>query len=82
MGNYDVRLRTAGNEQRRLAEIIAGYYGMPVERHGTDCEVCGIRVEQDGTMVLDGRMDTEEVEELLELIAEAGFDFQDEEAGA
>lgn len=76
--NYNV----TGARRKELVKAIADatgakakYMGMPTAAYEIDC----FTVTKDGTLLFDDRADSEEVEQILEVVAAAGFECEAQE---
>ena len=78
--NYNV----TGAQRKELVKVISGttgarakYMGMPTAAY----EIDYFTVTKDGTLLFDDRADSEEVEQVLEAIAAAGFECEPQDGG-
>lgn len=78
----EIKYNVTGQDRKRLVKTIAEatgadskYLGAPTMAYRVDY----FEVTRDGTLVFDDRADSEEVEAVLEAIAEAGFECEDRE---
>lgn len=78
----EIKYNVTGQDRKRLVKTIAEatganskYLGAPTMAYLIDY----YEVTRDGTLVFDDRADSEEVETVLEAIAEAGFECEDRE---
>lgn len=78
----EIKYNATGQDRKRLVKTIAEatgaeskYLGAPTMAYLVDY----FEVIRDGTLVFDDRADSEEVEAVLEAIAEAGFECEDRE---
>ena len=72
----EVRYNVTGQDRKRLVKAVetatgakAKYLGMPSMAYEVDC----FTVTKDGTLNFSDRADTEEIEAVLEKIADEGF---------
>ena len=73
----EIRYNVTGEKRKELVKVIADatgarakYMGMPTAAYGIDY----FTVTKDGTLVFDDMADSEEVEQVLETVAAAGFE--------
>ena len=80
----EIRYNVTGAQRKELVKAIADttgakakYMGMPTASY----EVDYFTVTKDGTLLFDDRADSEEVEQVLEAIAAAGFECEPQDGG-
>lgn len=80
----EIRYNVTGAKRKELVKTIADttgarakYMGMPTAAYEIDC----FTVTRDGTLLFDDRADSEEVEQVLEAIAAAGFECEPQDGG-
>ena len=80
----EIRYNITGARRKELVKVIADttgakakYMGMPTASY----EIDYFTVTKDGTLLFDDRADSEEVEQVLEAIAAAGFECEPQDAG-
>lgn len=80
----EIRYNVTGSQRKELVKVIADttgakakYMGMPTASY----EIDYFTVTKDGTLIFDDRADSEEVEQVLEAIAAAGFECEAQDGG-
>ena len=80
----EIRYNVTGAQRKELVKVIADttgakakYMGMPTAAY----EIDYFSVTKDGTLLFDDRADSEEVEQVLEAIAAAGFECEPQDGG-
>ena len=80
----EIRYNVTGAQRKELVKVIADttgakakYMGMPTASY----EIDYFTVTKDGTLLFDDRADSEEVEQVLEAIAAAGFECEPQDGG-
>lgn len=71
-----IHYNVTGNERKRLADYIAGFLGCEKKYLGVpSCayQAGYIMIQKDGAIEFDDRADSEEIEKLLEALAQEGF---------
>ena len=73
---------TSEDRRRALAEFIADYYEEAVCQNGALFYITSpftgyTVIDSNGTVIVDGRCDTEDMEQLIEEIVLAGFEIND-----
>ena len=71
-----IHYNVTGNERKRLADYIAGFLGCEKKYLGVpSCayQAGYIMIQKDGAIEFDDRADSEEIEKLLEELAQEGF---------
>lgn len=80
----EIRYNVTGAQRKELVKVIADttgakakYMGMPTAAY----EIDYFSVTKDGTLLFNDRADSEEVEQVLEAIAAAGFECEPQDGG-
>lgn len=80
----EIRYNVTGAKRKELVKVIADTTGaraeykfMPTCNYEIDC----FTVTRDGTLLFDDRADSEEIEQVLEAIAAAGFECEPQDGG-
>lgn len=80
----EIRYNVTGAKRKELVKVIANATGARAEyKFMPTCnyEIDYFTVTKDGTLLFDDRADSEEVEEVLEAIAAAGFECEPQDGG-
>ena len=80
----EIRYNVTGVKRKELVKVIADATGARAEyKFMPTCnyEIDYFTVTKDGTLLFDDRADSEEVEEVLEAIAAAGFECEPQDGG-
>ena len=80
----EIRYNVTGAKRKELVKVIANATGARAEyKFMPTCnyEIDYFTVTKDGTLLFDDRADSEEVEEVLEAIAAAGFECEPQDCG-
>ena len=73
--NYNVK----GESRKKLVKVIADTLGVKSKYNGAPTmayEVGDYTIDRNGTLIIDAKADSKEVERLLDEIAKAGFDYE------
>ena len=80
----EIRYNVTGAQRKELVKVVADttgakakYMGMPTAAY----EIDYFMVTKEGTLIFDDRADSEEVEQVLEAIAAAGFECEPQDGG-
>ena len=72
-----IKYKATGKERKRLAQAIAEHLERDLEYKGAPTfayQIDYFTVDREGSLIFDDRADTEEIEELIEYLAEQGFE--------
>ena len=80
-----IKYNTTGKERKRLAQAIADHLELKLEYKGAPTfayQIDFYTIDRDGNLIFDDCADTEEIEDLLEFLANEGFEAECDNAGS